>query len=225
MQKDKKTISTAVSTNIWQIFALRKSAVSGQMSVVSCVRTRAFTLVEILIVIAIFTVLTGTVLSNYRNYNTNALFANASEDITLTLREAQVYGVGTKGNTSGAGCGGTFNCSYGVYFVQGANNIVLFADVDGNRVYTGADNPPVEIINLGNAISISGLSCGGFDCSTGVASVTFQRPNPDAYIADVAPIPSTIPSPYDYISIVLKNATTGKTATTTITRAGQIYLK
>lgn len=184
---------------------------------------RGFTLVELLIVLGVFTLLTGVVLSNYRTYNTNATFANASEDIVLALRQAQVYGAGVKGNIISCG-GSSFNCSYGVHFSQSTNSIVLFADVDGNRVYTGADNPPVETITWGSTISIDKLTCGGLDCSTGVANVTFKRPNPDAYIADIPVTNPAQSSPYNATIIILKDVNTGRTATTTITRAGQISL-
>lgn len=178
-----------------------------------------FTLVELLVSIGIMTLMTGTVLANYRNYNTNALFANASEDIVLSLRQAQVYGVGVKGT------GASFDMPYGVYLSLSNKGLVLFADTNGDHVYTSADSPPVQTISWGSNVSVSSLLCGGIPCTGGNASITFKRPNPDAFITDLAPSDSTLPSPYSLFSVVIKDSNTNRTSTVTITKAGQISLK
>lgn len=46
------TVNTAAQTGDWQIFALRKSAVNGQMSMVKC-SSQGFTLIETLVAISI----------------------------------------------------------------------------------------------------------------------------------------------------------------------------
>ncbi len=180
---------------------------------------RGFTLIELLFSIGIFTIMTGIVLANYRGYNTNALFSNASEDIVLALRQAQVYGVGVKKNVTGI-CGGLseFDCSYGVYFSQGANSIIIFADADNNQVYTSLGDSIVETVSWGNSISITGLLCGTFACVPSTANVTFKRPSPDAFIANSA-------GSYSALSVTLQDANTGKTAIVNITNAGQISLQ
>lgn len=181
---------------------------------------RGFTLVELLVSIAIFSVMTSVVLANYGNYNTNAKFANASEDVVLALRQAQVYGAGTKGATL---CGiDSFSCSYGVYFKEGMSSIVIFLDVNGDKIYTAVDNPPVETIKWEDTISISQVLCGGFPCSLGVSSVTFKRPDQDAFISENIPNPGIS---FDSSSIILLDSKTNKTAVVKITRAGQISLQ
>lgn len=183
---------------------------------------KGFTLVELLVALGIFMLMTGAVLSNYRGYNTNALFSNASEDIVLALRQAQVYGVGVKKNITGI-CGGVseFDCSYGVYFSQGANSIIIFADADGDRVYTPANDSLVETILWENSISILGLSCDLFACVPTLANVTFKRPSPDAFIANAS---GQLVS-YGALSVTLQDANTGKTTIVKITNAGQISLQ
>lgn len=179
---------------------------------------RGFTLVEVLVSLGIFAVLTGVVLSNYRGYNTNALFSNASEDIVLALRQAQVYGVGSKGE------GSSFTTPFGVYFEEAnPNQIIIFADINpatvppGDGVYTASQDIPVETIKWPNDIKIEtgGLLCDSISVLN--LSVTFTRPNPDASI---------------YGNGVLC-ATTGKISITNgvknvsveITSAGQISLQ
>ncbi|MBI5077824.1 MAG: prepilin-type N-terminal cleavage/methylation domain-containing protein [Candidatus Yonathbacteria bacterium] len=184
--------------------------------------SRGFTLVELLVTLGIFVLLTGIILSNYRSYNTNALFANASEDIVLALRQAQVYGVGVKKNITGI-CGGfsEFDCPYGVYFSQGANSIIIFADANGDRVYTATDDSLVETIQWQNSISILGLSCDMSVCTPSLANVTFKRPSPDAFIANSA---GQLTS-YGTLSVALQDANTGKITIVKITKAGQISLQ
>lgn len=183
---------------------------------------KGFTLVELIITIGIFMVIVSAILPNYGNYNKRVQFANASEDVVLELRQAQVYGVGVKKGTSSCGGLGVFDCSYGVFFSRDANNIIMFADVDGNRVYEAGDEI-VETIQWKNSITISQLNCGLGLC-TNSASVTFHRPDPDAYIADIAPVDITS-SPYNRASIKLSDSATAETALIVITSAGQISIE
>lgn len=190
---------------------------------------KGFTLVELLIVLGIFAVMSGVVLGSYRTYDSNALFANATEDVVLALRQAQVYGSGAKG---GEGvCGGltAFDCSYGVYFSMAApasNGITVFADTNNNHVYNVGDAVIAGAsATWPSSISVTTLLCGGVDCATNVASVSFKRPNPDAYIADVALFDPNLPSPYNAIAITIADTKSGKTSTVTVTRTGQISLQ
>gem|GEM_PF-851141 len=191
------------------------------LSVFSFLRTRGFTLVEVLVSIGIFTVLTGVVLANYRGYNTNALFANASEDIVLALRQAQVYGVGTKR------VGASFEVPYGVYLNTDAlnrNGFKFFADINGNHLFD--INEDAGLINnatkWGNSISVTSLLCDGIACGTTYgANVTFERPNPDAFIANA----TSQAVSKGLLTIILTDSNTGKTSTISITSAGQISLQ
>lgn len=189
-------------------------------------QAKGFTLIELLVSITIFTVMTGIVLAKYNTYNTNAPFANASEDIVLALRQAQVYGAGVKGNTVGCGLGNTFDCSYGVYFSTATaekNGLTIFVDTNNDRIFTPGTDSVVDRIRWINSISISSLSCpGSVGACNSVISATFRRPNPDAFIADTIPSPS---ASYDLASITIANAYSGKTAIVTISKAGQISLQ
>jgi len=188
--------------------------------------SRGFTLIELLVSITIFTVMTGIVLAKYNTYNTNAPFVNASEDIVLALRHAQVYGAGSKGNIVGCGAGTTFECSYGVFFSTAAaekNGLTIFVDTNNDRRFTSGADSIVERIRWASPISINTLSCPGSvgTCSSTV-SVTFRRPNPDAFINDTVSFPA-VSYPAATVSIV--NANSGRTATVMISQAGQISLQ
>lgn len=182
------------------------------------IQSGGFTLVELLVSLGIFMIMTGVVLANYRGYNTNALFANASEDIVLALRQAQVYGVGVKGT------GTSFTTPYGVYFTEtNPNQIIIFADTNpatvppGDGVYTANQDILVETIKWPSdiKITIGGLLC---DSSPVVnLSVTFTRPDPDA---------STYGNGAQCITAGKISITNGvKNASVEITNTGQISLQ
>lgn len=181
---------------------------------------RGFTMVELLVTMAIFLVITGVVLANYKTYGNNAYFANASEDIVLALRQAQVYGVGAKGES------GSFTSAYGAYFTTG-NQIKIFRDSNSDNKYTTGEE--IETITLKSPITISYLGCQVFitssppPCGGPQLSVTFKRPNPDAIIRD-----NTVSTSLIVATIALSNGISGagaKTSTTTIMSSGQISLK
>lgn len=181
---------------------------------------RGFTLIELLVTLGIFTVMTGVVLANYRTYDTNALFANASEDIVLALRQAQVYGVGVRGES------GSFTTSYGVFFdLTTPGQILLFADIDPpgapDGKYTAGRDKIIETVAWQSPISITDLSCDGIGCSGGL-SVTFTRPRADASLYDGTP------TAHSTASVTISNGSVGaglKYSTITISSAGQISLQ
>lgn len=148
-----------------------------------------FTIVELLVTIGIFAVMVSVVLANYRVFNTNSDFANSVENVVLSLREAQVYGVGAK--TTGATlCGASassFECAYGVHFsISGQYD--FFVDTNGNGIIDGGES--TETISLGNGTTVTGLQCttpgGTSACANGAVNITFRRPIPDAFIAESA---------------------------------------
>ena len=178
---------------------------------------RGFTIVELLIVLGVFAMLTSVVLARYRTFDTNAKFANASEDIILALRQAQVYGVGAKGNTTSCGEGTTFECAYGVHFSMSApHELRIFVDLDNNNKYTDTTED-VTVTTWDNTISLTNLLCNTLLPCANQLDVTFKRPNPDAIIAD------STGGGYNDGKITISNGI--KNATITITEAGQISLQ
>lgn len=179
------------------------------------VQSRGFTLVELLVTISIFIVLTGVVLAKYRTFNTNAGFANATEDIVLALRQAQVYGVSAKATS------GSFTKPYGVWLNMATPTPVppiFFFDTDEDGKYIAGTDPVIEQMKWPNNVSVVSLNCNGSAC-VGVTSlfVTFKRPNPGAIIKD------NNGNIYDQGGITITNGT--KTSTVNITKAGQISLQ
>lgn len=176
-----------------------------------------FTLVELLVVISVMGIITGLALTKYRGYGANAYFANASENIVLALRQAQVYGVGVK--KGGVVCGGAteFDCSYGVYFSTASpDSATVFVDVNNDGLYSGVGEI-VQVVNWNSPIALQSVLCDGAACVGNALNVTFKRPNPTATILD------GLAGPHTTGAVTITNGS--KMSTVTITKTGQISLQ
>ncbi len=175
--------------------------------------------------IVIFSVITAIVLSSNKTFGTNTKIVNASEDMVLALRQAQVYGISSKRNTDTSGnpivCGASaFDCRLGVNFsLSSSHQFFIFVDVDDSKTYNTGD-VVIETIPLATPIIISNIDCLPHvtGCAGGVLNITFKRPNPDAIVAD-----STTGGGYDEAHIVVSDGT--KNTTIDINRTGQISVQ
>ena len=188
-------------------------------------KLRGFTLIELMVSIVIFSVITGIVLSSNKTFGTNAKLVNASEDMILALRQAQVYGVSSKRNTDTDGnaivCGtSAFDCRLGVNFsLASPHQFFVFVDVDDSKTYNTGD-VIIDTISLATPLSISAIDCLPYvtGCTGNVLNVTFKRPNPDAIIAD-----SMTGGVYDEAHVVVSDGI--KNTKIDISRTGQISLQ
>jgi len=172
---------------------------------------KGFTLVELLVVISIFSILTGVVLFNQTKFDSTILLTNLAYDTALTIRQAQNYGINIK----------EFNGSgkfvpYGVHFKKDdpetpyneGKSFILFADLS----YNSEQDSGIGIYNLDNEanllaceiergcvnryniqrgnyikdiceaeVSVGVFVCPG-DTSRDSLDITFKRPNPDAFL-------------------------------------------
>lgn len=182
---------------------------------------KAFSLIELLVVVGIFTVITSIVLANHSRFNSSVLLGSLAYDVALSVRQAQVYGLSVRGISS------NFQVGYGIHFA-GANSYALFADTNGNKRYDdGTGGAPadtiVSIYTLSTAHTIQkycGVTqTGTSECSNNAAidhlDIVFFRPNPDALIS------SGNPGYYSQGKITVQSAA-GQTRTVTIASTGQI---
>ncbi len=106
---------------------------------------RAFTLIEMMVVVGIFFIITGVVLVNVPDFREKTSVDLVAQDIAVTIRSAQVFGVGTKALDGDV-------VPYGVYLSSSPsrnNKFVLFADQNsgGNSVnwqYDMLENCPTS---------------------------------------------------------------------------------
>jgi prepilin-type N-terminal cleavage/methylation domain-containing protein len=210
---------------------------------------RGFTLVELLVTISMFVIITGVVLVNSNKFDSTVLLNNFAYDVALTIRQAQSYGVNIKESTS-LDSARAFSLAYGVYFntdtSPGAGgsptNFILFQDVQADKKYEGGDvkncpaNNPSNIecaqkFSMTRGTMIKSICAGKdeTDCDNNAArvnqlSIVFQRPSLKAYIYYTNTPTDNISDPQQYAKIVL-TAQSGATSTVIVTSVGQIYVR
>lgn len=160
---------------------------------------RGFTLIELMVSLAIFAFMTAFLLARYGTFNQTTLLTNLAYDTAITIRSAQSYGLNVQGTGSGiSSCGAEYSIGntcfqypYGVDFQTAKpDQFILFTDLNSNGEYdsTGDANTTAEIVstyNMNKGYSIAGLCVGSSPTScTSVnqLDITFKRPIPDAII-------------------------------------------
>ena len=155
-----------------------------------------FTLIELIVAIAIFLIITMIVTYNYNAFNAGLIVTNTAYDVALGIRQAQVYGVSAKNTT--LNFTNFHPVPYGIHFDLGSNNkFTLFSDENSNFIYdsaaSGSSNlnadPDVEDLAFTSNYKISDLcvlvsgtySCGASGGGFSTLDVSFLRPDPDAH--------------------------------------------
>lgn len=176
-----------------------------------------FTLIELMVVLAIIGIITSIVLTSQGSFNKTLVLANTAYDVGLTLRSAQTYGISTRA------AGSMANAGYGIDFNRGTpDTFTLFADTIPGPSTTGVCHPAadptapdarpgncsydsgekVTSYVLGNHIVVSDFcayAVGAWSCAnSGNQSLTsldivFARPNPDAFMSTNGMYSKTFP--------------------------------
>ena len=142
---------------------------------------RGFTLIEMMVAISIFIIITMVVMFNFSGFNGSLIVTNAAYDVAMAVREAQVYGMSVKGSGSSS----SFSRAYGIHFETGANSgkFIIFNDTNGDSLYSAGEG--IETYNFVSNYNISSLqfSSNGTDYSSaGSLDISFKRPEPEARI-------------------------------------------
>lgn len=164
-----------------------------------------FSLVEMLVAVSIFVILSTTFLINYGSFDRRVTVNILAHQIAGWAHEAQVSAMSIRRAKNEAG---RFP-GYGLYFDAAARNkFVYFADLDGDRLYdpydpstsqcgVASEECEQEIVLLQGNIVAS--VCGDVPSSSGqVANCASVNPgNPPLYPTDVASIVFARPNPFD----------------------------
>ncbi len=199
---------------------------------------RAFTLIELMVCITIFVIMTALMLAKYGNFNQSVLLTNLAYDMALQLRTAQNYGLSVKNVKNSAGndvvcnsastAGQAFQCAYGIAFSSTSGTdfnkttFILFADMNNDNAYDGSSvDQLISTYTLKRGATIGSLViCISSDCSQKTLPdhlfVTFRRPDPTALITVDA-----TDSLKSYAKITIKG-TDGSTRTISVRDNGQI---
>jgi type II secretory pathway pseudopilin PulG len=162
-------------------------------------KQEGFTLVELLVSVGIFVMMTTLFVTKYGTFNQNVLLTNLAYDVALTIRTAQTYGLSIKG-TGVSNDIRVFQNSYGVSFsTQAPDNerIILFSSpiskpaAFNDKIFdrNSNENPLngdaiITTYRLKRGAVISRLCVGNGSCDNEVneLSIDFKRPDPAAII-------------------------------------------
>lgn len=187
---------------------------------------KGFTIVELVVVVGIFTIISLLVLINFSGFSGNILVNNLAYDIALSIRKAQTFGLNVREAQVGTG----FTSGFGIHFENnfGGLTYVFFVDNNNNKVYDSSGSELLESFTIkgGNSISkFCGIASGGPEnCSddpTGIndINIVFTRPNPEASIQSKSP-----PGTWGSTDIYLLSRN-GKTRIITVRNTGQISIQ
>jgi prepilin-type N-terminal cleavage/methylation domain-containing protein len=205
-------------------------------------QSRGFSLIEMMIVVALFTIITAFALMNHSRFGENILTTNLAYDIALSLREAQSYGLSVRQNPLG---GGAFDIGYGIHFLSDTS-FVFFADRNGNKKYDGTSLDGKCIVDSnseclkfyrlqgGNTVAFfcgvlaqfGALECRNFlndDKTISFIDITFKRPEPDAFFR--TGLNPSNEERYRGASIVIVSPRQRISKTVEVYKTGQISIK
>lgn len=194
--------------------------------------SKGFSLVELVIVIGIFTIITMIALFDQGKLNSDVLLTNLAYDVALSARQAQSYGISVKYSDNGGAQGG-----YGIYVSSSTpDRVIIFHDIIADGVYIPADDgsPEKEYVfsnQRGNKIAVL---CAQNTLSTAVCdansiadqmNIVFKRPDPEPLLWAIFPsntTPQTFSGP---AYIVLKSADGTNCRAVVVEASGQIRVE
>lgn len=207
---------------------------------------RGVTVIELIVVVFIFTIISSITIFNYSSFRSSASIQNLADDIALSIRKAQGYAIGVRGYNS-------IFSGYGIHFTlktqpdtpySGSNkSFVLFANISDPKVYNYStmspscgdpitENECLEVLNITSSDEISAIKIGldndeVIDAGAeGMVDIFFNRPNPEptfCYMDGVADIPGSCDqsSGISYVVIKITNRD-GTSKAVSIWNNGQI---
>ena len=153
---------------------------------------RGFSLIELIVVISIFVLITTITLIKHSAFNSSTVLGSLAYDIALSIRQAQVFGLAVREFKEGGSA--TFDTGYGIHFETVLpplliKSYILFADTDRQFDYDGAaELDEVFTIGRGNFISdFCATNSSNIEKCSSTGTITyldiiFDRPDPEAII-------------------------------------------
>ncbi len=199
-------------------------------------RNRAFSLIELMVVIAIFSIISGVVLFDYGKFSSNLVVTNLAYEAALAVRQAQVYGISVKQTLKAQGAAGvSLDASYGVWFSKSdPQNFFLFADAPGGvtNKFDQSNEEQEEAFSMNGSNKISRFcvtpSEGGTPTCSGnglnYLSIIFKRPEPNAKIYGFASSGGSDISLGSKAEIMFTSGRGDKIARMIVTNTGQISI-
>jgi Tfp pilus assembly protein FimT len=196
---------------------------------------RAFTIVELIVVVGILTLIMTIALWNQKDLSNSVLITNLAYEIALAVREAQAYGIGVRADT-GANDARDFQRGFGVYVNRNnPEQLILFHDKDGNMKYDSLGGETFVIYNFQNQrgnrikeicvahtpLSELGPCTAASGTRTEEVTILFKRPNPEASFL----VSGTQPIVKGPVIIVLNTPSNNNCRAVVVETTGQIHIE
>lgn len=186
-----------------------------------------FSLIEMLVVIAIFVVITTIVIARNAQFNNSIILGTLAYDVALSIREAQAYGLGVR--EVGIGSPEDFDTPHGIeiysddHVSEDPSKYYLGADLNDNGWIDESNDERIKTFSLNRGFVISDICGSGVqqscDSTAPGLSIVFKRPEPDAVMQTAAG------APWEYAEITLESPDGTSQRTVTITNSGQIAVE
>jgi type II secretory pathway pseudopilin PulG len=99
-------------------------------------RTAGFSLVELIVAVAIFITLTTTLLFNYGSFDRRVTLDILAHQIAVWVHDAQVSAMSARYTSTGTTTASQFRSGYGIHFDTATpKQFIYFADLDKDRTY------------------------------------------------------------------------------------------
>lgn len=191
---------------------------------------KGFTLVELMVTVGIFTIITGLLLARYSNFNQGIILTNLAYDVALTIRSAQSASINVKSAPGTTGYSGDFSQPFGVYFAENATSFTSFmesnyiSDTNLGRYNQGEE---IATTNITRGSKISDI-CAGTEgsCNSDISelNIIFKRPDPVAHIISVSSVNNRITPENPYAEITVQSID-GATRKIIVRSTGQISVR
>lgn len=178
-----------------------------------------FSLIEMLVVVSIFTIVTAVVLANLPSFRDQSSLDLVAQEVAIQIRGAQTYAMSSLYDTNPEALD-TSLLAYAIVFDKATPQAfnLRYTSSGPTSLYCQADlvSKPKENYLIKGNFEIGGL-CQGGDATAGMVSICFKRPNGQLWQTDPKPSPS-------YSIMVWSKADHSKRRFINVSNNGQIYV-